>query len=269
MPSTRALEFIRSCQGSDGGWPANLADSESSAWVSALAGMALLETRGKAAACLAAERFVLRSFGKMPKPWILRVAEWMQSLDSSYVDQNYGGWSWNPVTARWVEPTAYALLFLKKLNHFRFCGVIFSMINSSGIILGSRVIPLSEKDVKEGGWNYGNSAVLGEVLRPFPLTTALELRALQNQARVCPEVQASLRYLERAAKRGEVRPGHKAITCLCFDAFGLEKRTALSASGLTLSESTQLFRNAKTVALALMAFADPGGKKPIPARTLR
>ena len=113
-----------SCQASDGGWPVNLADTESSASVSALAGMALLETGGKAAPCLAAERFVLRSFGKMPKPWILRVAEWMQSLDSSYVDQNYGGWSWNPETARWVEPTAYALLFLKKLNQFRYCGVI-------------------------------------------------------------------------------------------------------------------------------------------------
>jgi Prenyltransferase and squalene oxidase repeat len=258
MPSTRALEFIRSCQGSDGGWPVNLADSESSAWVSALAGIALLETDGKAAACLAAERFVLRSFGKMPKPWILRVAEWMQSLDSSYVDQNYGGWSWNPETARWVEPTAYALLFLKKLNHSGSVASSRGTINSSGIILEAESF-LYQRRCKEGGWNYGNSGVLGEMLRPFPLTTALVLMALQNQSGR-PEVQASLRYLDRAASE-EKSALAIAITCLCFDAYGLEKEQLFPLL-VTLSESTQLFRNAKTVALALMALQTREGKNP-------
>jgi hypothetical protein len=257
-PSAKALEFIRSRQASDGGWPVNLADTESSAWVTALGGMALLESDGKTAASVAAERFVLRSFGKMPKPWILRVAEWMQSLDSSYVDQNYGGWSWNPKTARWVEPTSYALLFLKKLNDSGSEVLSLQAKNSSGIILEAESF-LYQRRCKEGGWNYGNSEGLGEALRPFPLTTALVLIALQNQS-ARPEVQAGLRYLESAAME-EKSALAIAIACLCLDTYGLEKEWLFPVL-VTLSERTQLLRNVKTVALAIMALQTREGRNP-------
>jgi Prenyltransferase and squalene oxidase repeat len=256
--STRALEFMRSRQASDGGWPVSLADTESSAWVTALVGMALLESEGKPAACIAGERFIVRSFGKMPKAWILRVAEWMQSLDSSYVDQNYGGWSWNPETARWVEPTAYALLFLKKLDRSGSVASSQGAKNSSGIILEAESF-LYQRRCKEGGWNYGNSEVLGEVLRPFPLTTALVLMALQDHSSR-PEMQAGLRYLRRAAS-DEKSALAIAVASLCFDVYGLEKEQ-LFPSLVALSERTKLFRNVRTAALALMALQTREGKNP-------
>jgi hypothetical protein len=48
---------------------------------------------------------------------------------------------------------------------------------------------------KDGGWNYGNSRVLGEALWPYPDVTAVALIALQDRA-ANEANQKSLRALE-------------------------------------------------------------------------
>jgi hypothetical protein len=46
-----------------------------------------------------------------------------------------------------------------------------------------------------GGWNYGNTLVFGQELRPMPLSTGIALNALKNQTSVAT-IQRSLSYLE-------------------------------------------------------------------------
>jgi hypothetical protein len=252
----KAHEFVRSQQNRDGGWPVNLADTESSAWVTALIGLGLLAAAGPAVTCQGAERFVFSSFGKMPKPWILRVADWMQSLDTSYVDRNYGGWSWNPATARWVEPTSYALLFLKKAAA---SGSGLGLAKDSAALLREAELLIYQRKCKDGGWNYGNSEGLGEALRPFPLTTALALLALQDQVGRS-DVQEGLRYLEKAVD-GERSALGLASVCLCFDIYSREKSQILAAL-TALFDQTRFFQNIKATALALLALQTQEGRNP-------
>lgn len=241
----RGLNFIRILQASNGGWPVNTTDSEPAAWVTALAGLALLASGQKTTGVHAAAQFLLRSFGKARKPWILRIADWMQSLDPAWVDKNYGGWSWNPDTAKWVEPTSYALLFLKQLQS---SGSAPDSETSAAIREAERL--MFDRVCQEGGWNYGNARVLGEELRPFPLTTALALIALQDHPER-PEVQHSLGYLEKAVNE-ERSALALCLVCLCLDVFarkGGQLMTVLQG----LYERTRFFGNIKTAASALLA----------------
>ena len=67
-----------------------------------------------------------------------------------------------------------ALLALKKLRAN--LGAVFP---SKRVAEGERV--LYDRECTEGGWNYGNRAVLGEDLPPYPDSTAIALIALQDQ----------------------------------------------------------------------------------------
>ena len=232
-------------------------DSEEAAWATALAGLALLGFEGTESMRSAAAEFVVDSFGRHQRPWVLRLADWMRSFDASYVEENLRGWKWNPNTANWVEPTSYALMFLKKFQQ--------SVANSpaSG---GSTMKPiiaeaeslLYQRMCKDGGWNYGNARVLGEELRPYPLTTAIALIALQNPQ--SPECQRSLRYLQRAV------PGERSALALCmavhcFDLYGIPVEAWVKAAA-ALYDETQFFQNIKTSALALLALQSLNGKNP-------
>ena len=53
---------------------------------------------------------------------------------------------------------------------------------------------LLDRQIPGGGWNYGNTAVFGQVLRPMPESTGMALNALSHQV-PREAVQASLAYL--------------------------------------------------------------------------
>jgi len=95
------------------------------------------------------------------------------------------GWSWVAGTHSWVEPTAYAVMALRavgKDGHPR--------AKEAVRLLLDRAIP-------GGGFNYGNSRVLGSALRPFPATTGIALAALAGQPRN-PAIEESIGYLRDA-----------------------------------------------------------------------
>ena len=60
---------------------------------------------------------------------------------------------------------------------------------------------LVDRCCENGGWNYGNSNMLGKELRPYVPTTAIALMALQKpqKERSIAVVSKSLDYLQRAA----------------------------------------------------------------------
>ena len=254
----RGIAFLRKTQSARGAWPVSTQDSEEAAWATALGGLALFQFEGTDSARSSAAQFVANSFGRHPRPWVLRLADWMRSFDASYVEENLKGWKWNPETANWVEPTSYALLFLKKLR--------YSATGSSNVPAGhwsdlkSIIVEgeslLRQRMCKEGGWNYGNARVLGEELRPYPLTTAIALIALQGQA--SPECQKSLGYLQRAAPK-ERSALALCMTAHCFSLYNIEAESCMRAAS-ALYDETRFFQNIKTSALALLALRSLDGE---------
>ena len=82
-------------------------------------------------------------------------------------DPDTRGWGWTPTTFGWVEPTAWAVLALRRLRPL-----------APEIADGLRV--LADRECAGGGWNYGNRVVYGEELTPFVQTTASAVLALQG-----------------------------------------------------------------------------------------
>jgi hypothetical protein len=253
----RGLEFLRKTQTARGAWGVNTQDSEEAAWATALAGLALLGFKGTESMRSAAARFVVDSFGRHPRPWILRLADWMRSFDASYVEENRGGWKWNPDTANWVEPTSYALIFLKKFQQ-SVANAQASGGNDFKRIIAEAESLLYQRMCKEGGWNYGNARVLGEELRPYPLTTAVVLIALQNSS--SPECQKSLVYLQRAVQE-ERSALALCMVVHCFSLYGMQAEPWMQAATV-LYDETRFFQNIKTSALALLGLQSLNGKNP-------
>ena len=106
-------------------------------------------------------------------------------------DNSLQGWSWIPNTFSWVEPTGWALLALKKWA--RASG---GAIDSDRVAVAERL--LADRACVQGGWNYGNSNMLGQDLRPYVPTTAVALLSLQDK-RTDSVVTRSVDYLQGAA----------------------------------------------------------------------
>jgi hypothetical protein len=100
-------------------------------------------------------------------------------------DASRHGWPWVAGTHSWVEPTAYAVLGLRaarKTDHPHY---------QEGVrVLLDRALP-------NGGWNYGNTRVFGNILRPFPATTGIVLTALAGEPSD-PKIAAAVNYLTEA-----------------------------------------------------------------------
>jgi len=103
-------------------------------------------------------------------------------------DNSIQAWSWIAGTFSWVEPTTYCLLALKKARR---AGL---PVDESRIADGDRL--LFDRVAIEGGWNYGNSNMLGQELPAHVPTTALGLLAVQDHG-AHDAVRKSREYLER------------------------------------------------------------------------
>jgi hypothetical protein len=106
-------------------------------------------------------------------------------------DNSLQAWSWIDGTFSWVEPTAWCLLALKQWSAMP--GAVGDRTR-----IGIAEQMLVDRCCAKGGWNYGNSNMLGQELKPFVPTTALTLLSLQDRKSL-PEVERSLAFLEREA----------------------------------------------------------------------
>jgi hypothetical protein len=120
--------------------------------------------------------------------WMLRVAGRPIEYDAKHGDSEghdtlLCGWPWVESTHSWVEPTAINLLAMQ----------------SSGQAEHTRareaVRMLLDRQLPAGGWNYGNTVVLGNTLRPHVQPTGMALWALQDEANV--DVTPSIDFLRR------------------------------------------------------------------------
>ncbi len=99
------------------------------------------------------------------------------------------GWPWVRGTHSWLEPTALALLAL------RHCGQAeHPRAHEAAALILDRLLP-------SGGANYGNTSVLGQVLRPHVLPSAMCMVALQRLQAPSPRWLATLEYLRHELTR--------------------------------------------------------------------
>jgi hypothetical protein len=109
---------------------------------------------------------------------------WKRRDDSPVAnDPSIQGWSWIANTHSWVEPTALSLIALQVAGYGT-----HQRVNEAAHML-------MDRQLSHGGWNYGNTVVFDQELRPMPENTGMALNALAG--RVAEEkVTRSLDYLE-------------------------------------------------------------------------
>jgi hypothetical protein len=131
-------------------------------------------------------------------------------------DGSLHGWPWIEGTFSWVEPTSWALMALKSAAPDDRPSTAPMRIEEGERLLFDRMC-------RSGGWNYGNSAVFNQDLRPYVPTTALALLALQDR-RDHPAVRASLDWLHRnqASEESGLALG---LTAICLGVFGIPTDT--------------------------------------------
>ncbi len=120
-----------------------------------------------------AVQFLLESSGE----------HWTKQLDSPLKhDTAIRGWSWIDQTHSWVESTSMAMIALHFAGHTH-----HPRSEEATALLLNRQLP-------HGGWNYGNTEVFGNELRPSPEDTGAALSALAGRVSET-QIASSLKYL--------------------------------------------------------------------------
>ncbi len=142
--------------------------------------------------------------------------------DTTRQDNSLQGWPWVSGTFSWVEPTAWCVLAVKRWTRTRPSRDAAARIEEAERLLMDRACAT-------GGWNYGNSVVLGRALPPYVPTTALALLALRTRADQ-PVVRRALRALSerRLDERGALALSlaRIALTAYGENAAGLDEALA-------------------------------------------
>ncbi len=214
-PESLVPAFLLSCQNADGGW-STAPGAGPSDWTSSLALIALsrLTGAGKPAELTHKDRSkrttqALKEL--VPEPSIYQLSYdrgisfllnhraetyspllqiFLSILEELAHRQFPHGWSWNPGSYQWVEPTSYALLALSSSPR--------SKQGEGATVLSAGKKMLLTCACRGGGWNHGNKENFHVALPPYPVTTAQALLALQDNPSA-PAVETALAYLQPAA----------------------------------------------------------------------
>jgi hypothetical protein len=172
---------------------------------------------------------------------------WKKEVDAPAAhDPSIKGWSWIAGTHSWVEPTGLAMMALKIAGFGR-----QARVQEATRLLLDRQLP-------QGGWNYGNTLVFDQELRPMPLSTGIALGALANST-PRETVQRSLTYLQSQAL------DLKTPRSLGWSLLGLAGWQARLVSAPSLIEDCLKRQDrygvydTSSLALLLVAFKSPGG----------
>jgi hypothetical protein len=125
-------------------------------------------------------------------------------------DNALRGWSWQPGLFGWVEPTAWCLIASKRLQRA-------TQIDGSHARIAEGERMLLDRACPTGGWNYGNSNMLGRELQPYVPTTALGLLALQDRRDPC--VSRGLTFLS-GGFRSEPTVLALSLAGICLTIYG-------------------------------------------------
>jgi len=187
-----------------------------------------------------------RSAAEKAVGWLLQMSgETMERNPDFGHDSSLAGWPWVHHTHSWQEPTAFAVMALKRSGHG----------DHSRAREGVKV--LIDRLLETGGCNYGNTVVLGQTLRPHVQPTGLCLLALSGERDRSRKVQKSIGWLARA-----IGPQTTPVS-LSYALLGLAAHNHLpveSDDWLRAAALRELARESRPYVLALLALAAQHGR---------
>jgi len=242
--ASRAFQFLGLTQLPDGSWPSS-PDLPEGSWATSLVCLALLGRkqgsgnvrRGLDWLCkeLPGETSWLR---RLVRPFVAK-----QSVGTQ--NESYFGWSWTIGTASWVEPTSYAIVFMRATPADWMSANAKRRLRIGEAMLYDRMCP-------GGGWNCGNPMVYGVPGEPQVSSTAWGLLALREHPER-PEVQKSLSWLQENLKSIQ-SPGSLALALIAKNAYG-RPDAGLAESLRTMYEKNEIPWNVPEVAWAALALS--------------
>jgi hypothetical protein len=153
------------------------------------------------------------------------------------------GWAYAEKTHSWVEPTSFAVLALQA------AGQQEHPARREGIAV------LLDRQLPGGGLNYGNTYVLGQLIRPHVQPTALALLALAGEGASPERATKSLAWLERSIG-AETTPQSLAWAILALHAHAIPVSNA--EAWLSAAAQRVKSRDQSPYKLALLALAAKG-----------
>jgi Squalene-hopene cyclase C-terminal domain/Prenyltransferase and squalene oxidase repeat len=208
----RGADWLVSAQLRDGSWPA-FPGQEHGYWVTALGCLALRELEAAPESVARAAQWLCNAWpAEGSFWWRLRARLFARKLRSVVgQDISLRGWSWTAGTSSWVEPTAFALLALRRVDDGSIAAQAERRRQMGEALLFDRMCP-------GGGWNCGNPMVYGTPGRPQVEPTVWALLAL-GERKDSAEVTESLNWLERGYR--EIHgPASLALAHLCLCVYG-------------------------------------------------
>ncbi len=150
------------------------------------------------------------------------------------------GWGWVGGTHSWVEPTAITIAALQASGY------------GGHNRVREAVLMLLDRQLPHGGWNYGNTLVYGQELRPMPESTGVALAALAAHV-TQDDVAQSLEYLQAVVE------GLQTPLALGWSLLGLAAWNRFPPQGENLIErclsSQSRYGEYDTAALCLLLMA--------------
>ena len=244
-PTTAGLKWLLQHQRDDGSWSLNDASKQGS-WTTPIAVLALLSFQDQREHASRAAKWILTQQGRKPG-WLATLLVRLSLVKKmTELNPDLSGWSWTAGAFSWVEPTSYSLMALKKLKRSLAGTNCDERIRQGEMLIYDRMC-------ENGGWNYGNSKVLGEALWPYPDVTAVALIALQDLTTSAVN-QKSLRVLD-ATMRETSSGTALGWGILCLTLYNQDVREWKEILEKTF-EKTRFLDETKTAALALLALGN-------------
>jgi hypothetical protein len=208
--------------------------------------MALSDSSVEAEPLVRAGNWILAQEGSKPGILAKLILALSFQKKAVHLNDDLVGWSWTPGSFSWVEPTSYCLIALKKIKSRLSAKAVQERVDQAELMIYDRMC-------EGGGWNYGNAAVYGDPLWPYPDITALALIALQDH-KERNDNRVSLRALSKMAETTDSGLALGWAT-ICLSVYG-EDISELRKRLDQKFARTKFLGETKPVALAILASED-------------
>jgi hypothetical protein len=229
-----AMDFLVSAQSTDGSVGVRQKEPEPQ-WPTSLAVLAwqAYDKQAYAANIDRAVSWILEAKGKAME----------QTSDMGH-NTTLVGWSWAEGTHSWIEPTALHVLALKATAH------------GEHPRTREAITLLLDRQLPAGGCNYGNTSVLGQMLRPHVQPTGIALLALAKEQDQGNRIAKSVAWLRKALSK-ETTPTSLAWGLLGLAAHGVELANAADWLAAAAKQINNHDASPHKLCLLALAAAEP------------